>query len=317
MGVPQGSVLGPVLFSLYTSPIAHIAASHSVSQHQYADDTQLFISLSSATTIHDSVKNLEACLHSLYSWFCHNGLSLNANKSDLAIFGTSRRRQSYATLSSVDLAGTSVKLSDSINLLGVTFDDNLSFDSHVAAVCKSSWFHLRALKHIRHSIDIDTARSIGHALVSSRLDYANAILHGTSSKNILRLQRVQNSLARVVLGRHSPAVSSYSLLRELHWLPVKSRITFKLATLAYKCRYNTAPQYLSELVTEYKPSRTLRSANDGLLALPRVKTQFGARGFRCAAPRVWNSLNTEVRMTQSFISFRQKLKTDLFAIAFN
>jgi hypothetical protein len=230
-----------------TSPIAKIAASHDVRQHQYADDTQLFISLNPAS-IHDSVQRLEICLSSLYAWFCYNGMALNADKSDVVLLGTSKRRQSYANLSSINVAGTTINLNSTTKLLGVTLDENISLNSHVSAVCKASWFHLRALKHIRNSITTDTAKSIGHALVSSRLDYANSVLHGSSNKNFQKLQRVQNALARIVCSKCAYPVHSSNLLKELHWLPIKQRVSFKLATLAFKCRTNLAPLYLSELL---------------------------------------------------------------------
>ena len=182
-------------------------------------------------------------------------------------------------------------------------------------MCKSSWFHLRALKHIRRSITDETSKSIGHALVSSRLDYANAVHYGTYDKNIKRLQRVQNSLARVVCDTPKLAISSSSRLKELHWLPIKYRITFKLATLAFKCRSNLAPEYLAELVQDYHPSRTLRSSSSNLLIMPHVRTQFGSRGFRVAIPETWNALSDSIRNAQTFPSFKQKLKTHLFDLA--
>jgi hypothetical protein len=306
------------LFSLYTSPISQIAASHEVTQHQYADDTQLFISLHS-NDIQDSVKRLEECLLSLYSWFCHNGLSLNADKSEVILLGTSRRKQSYANFSSINITDSTINLSKSIKLLGVTLDNSLSLDTHVAAVCKSSWYHLRALKHIRNAINKDTAKSIGHALVSSRLDYANAVLYGTSNKNFQKLQRVQNSLAKIVCSRskHAPLLHSSDFLQELHWLPIKQRVTFKLAVLAYKCRHNLAPQYLSELLSDYQPSRSLRSSGHCLLNVPRVKTQFGARGFRVAIPITWNALTDNIRQAPSFAIFKQHLKSHLYNSAYS
>lgn len=219
----------------------------------------------------------------------------------------------------MNTAGSTVNLSDDLKLLGATLDDDLSLNSHVAAICKSSWFHLRALKHIRSSISEETAKSIGHALVSSRLDYANAVLHGTSAKNFNKLQRIQNSLAKVVCGkRASPKQYHISdLLQKLHWLPVQQRVTFKLATLAFKCRNQSAPSYLTELLSDYRPSRALRSSDCNLLTVPRVKTQFGSRGFRVAASVTWNSLSDNIRQAPSLAIFKQELRTHLYNTAFN
>ena len=147
-GVPQGSVLGPVLFSIYISPIAHIASQFNVSQQQYADDTQLMLFLS-PSDLDGSLLNLQQCLSSLKSWFFHNGLALNSDKIDAICLGTTHHRQSLSDLASIQVADASVTLSDHIKLLGVTLDNRLSFDKLVSNVCSISYFLIRALLHIR------------------------------------------------------------------------------------------------------------------------------------------------------------------------
>ena len=121
---------------------------------------------------------------------------------------------------------------DKIKLLGVTIDSTLNFSKHVSLICQSCQYHIRALRHIRPILDAQTARLVGHALVSSRLDYANSILHGSPKSQIAKLQSQQNALTRVLMRRN--VGSARPLLHELHWLPVASRIEFEIATLTYK-----------------------------------------------------------------------------------
>ena len=130
-GVPQGSVLGPILLSLYTSPINSVVSQHSVHQQQYADDTQLFISIT-PTNYPANIHKLQSCFSALQGWFLHNGLALNPDKTEAICFGTLGRRKSLAHLTSLQLSGVSVQLSDHIKLLGVTLDNALNFDSHVS-----------------------------------------------------------------------------------------------------------------------------------------------------------------------------------------
>jgi hypothetical protein len=310
-GVPQGSVLGPILFNIYVSPIASIASSHSVHQQQYADDVQLFLFLSPAS-LSNSLFNLQRCVSSLHSWFLHNGLVLNPTKTEAICFGTGPRLHSFCDLTSIEAAGTSVPLANHVKLLGVTFDSHLNFDKHISNVCSSSYFHIRALRHIRPYLDFKTSNTIACSIVGSRLDYCNSILTGISSRNIHRLQRVQNSLARVVTRS---TTNSTSALNSLHWLQIKQRIDYKLATLVYRSLHNACPQYLSALLHSYTPSRQLRSASLNLLSQPRINISLASRGFRHAGPSLWNSLPPNLRSIDSYTSFKSNLKTHLFSSA--
>ena len=105
--------------------------------------------------------------------------------------------QILSHISNINVSGLIVPLSDHIKLLGVTIDSNLNFRKHANLVFKSCFFHIKSIRHIRHALDADTARIIGHALISSRLDYANSVLYGSPKYSIKTIQRVQNTLARV------------------------------------------------------------------------------------------------------------------------
>jgi len=125
VGVPQGSVLGPLLFSIYTSPIFTTAQSQHVSQQQYADDMQLYLALSPANH-GQSISAFQSCLNSLHIWFCENDMALNPNKSVTILFGTPQRLKFLSGLKSVNVSGTVISLSDKIKILGATLDANLT-----------------------------------------------------------------------------------------------------------------------------------------------------------------------------------------------
>ncbi len=224
-------------------------------------------------------------------------------------------RSSSSPLTDVNVAGCAVPLTDTVKLLGVTIDRHLTFDSHVQNVCRSAFYHIRALRHIRSSLSTDMAKTVASALVNSRLDYANSVLYNTSSGNLSKLQRVQNSLARVVTYTKR-AEHIHPVLHHLHWLPINYRINYKVATLAYKVRSTGSPSYLLPLVSDYVPTRNLRSSSQYLLNVPASRTQTARRAFSHSAPTVWNELPVDIRRSESFSSFRTAVRTHYFRLAF-
>ena len=202
--------------------------------------------------------------------------------------------------------------SSTVRNLGVTFDPDLSYHHHISSICSTSFHHIRHLRQIRSSIDKNSAIILANALVSSKLDYCNFLFYGLPSNSIYRLQKIQNSIARVVI----PSAKRYDhitpTLRTLHWLPVEKRITYKIANLTFKTLQTHLPSYLSDLLMPYKLSRCLRSANQHLLVVPNIKTAAGRRSFAYAAPTIWNSLPFHIRSSSSLASFHSALKTYIF-----
>ncbi|KAI5628136.1 hypothetical protein C0J50_12795, partial [Silurus asotus] len=148
-----------------------------------------------------------------------------------------------------------------------------------------------------------------HALVTSLIDYCNALLTGIPSKLMNKLQTVQNSAARV-LSRTPYTAHISPVLQQLHWLPVKYRVEFKILLLTYKALHNLAPQYLTQLLHVYTPSRALRSSSSISLVAPWIRlTTMGARSFSYAAPRLWNSLPLDVRNSECLLTFKKRHKT--------
>ena len=146
----------------------------------------------------NATNTIEQCTNSLYNWLSQNGLALNPCKSEAIQFRTAQTRSDdCATV--VNVAGENIVMSPSIKSLGVVLDSQLSFDNNVAAVMKACYFHMCALRHIRSSLPDEVAKMVACSITSSRLDYCNSLLVGMSENNFAKLQRLQNSLARVVI----------------------------------------------------------------------------------------------------------------------
>ena len=199
------------------------------------------------------------------------------------------------------------------------FDENMSMISHISSVCKKGFYQIYRLKQIRKYFNKETTERLVHSFITFITYWLrNSLLFGLPETTIHKLQRLQNAAARLILQRDRYA-SVTNMFKQLHWLPVKMRIKFKMALLVFKCLNGVGPSYLSELLVKKPITRNLRSsADDNLLLIPRVRTEsFGKRSFKYAAPSVWNSLPQQIRNSQSTDIFKKRLKTHFYFVAFS
>ena len=202
--------------------------------------------------------------------------------------------------------------------IGVIFDSSMTMARHINAIVKSGYYHLRNIAKIRNVLTIDTTKILIHAFVVSKIDSYNSLIFGLPKHLIDKLQHLLNAAARLIMVANKYD-SITPILKELHWLPVEQRIIFKINLITFKCLKNLAPSYLKELLTPYRPNRTLRSSSDKLrlVTVPYNLKTYGYRSYSVHAPILWNSLPLHVRSADSINSFKSKLKTYLFKSAYN
>ena len=281
-----------------------------VSVQCYTDDTQLYVSFYPDAES-ETLEKLEQCIENLRGWMNRNRLKLNDSKTEFIIFGTKSKLRSVKT-TSVRVGEEHITAVKNVRNIGAYFDCELKMDTQVNNMCKRAWLHLYNIGKIRSYLTLDQAKTLVHAYVTSKLDANNSLLAGITVEHKRQLERVQNAAAKVVTKRKK-FDSVTPLLYDLHWLPIKDRIKFKILLLTYKSLNEKGPVYLKELFMIKSSPHQTRLSNALTLDYPLTKlASYGDRAFSIAAAKKWNKLPQTIRASTSVNSFKNQLKTYLF-----
>lgn len=176
-GVPQGSILDPLLFTLYLAPLQDVILTHDLNCMFYAVDSQIYIAIKDPDHSVDSVAIFQACVNNVFAWHTQNMLKNNPGKTDILHF-TSRFKKQPSSLETLTLANSTIGIKAKAKNLGIVMDKTLSFNDHINEICKKASLAIRSIGHIRRCLPYDGLKMLVNSLVISRLDYCNSVLYG-------------------------------------------------------------------------------------------------------------------------------------------
>ena len=299
-GVPQGSILGPLIFNIYVSDLQGKVQCRC---HQYADDTTL-LQHSKPQELDKCAEEMNQTIESLNEYSTNSNLALNSTKTKWMMLST----RQMSTVHSLEEHSANIicreepleRLS-STRLLGVQLDQNLSWREHTTNLLSSCYATLSVLRKLKNFAPFHIRKRLVETLVLSKLDYCNVVFSAMPDYQLKRLQRVQNMCAGYVLSRYATVAD----LKELRWLPIKERLEYSIAKLAHKSIYSEDfPIKLKQHVVQPYSLRL----NAPKLELAS-KLEIGT--FQDQAAQVFNKLPAELRNCSNFAQFSSKFKIHL------
>ena len=324
-GVPQGSLLGPILFILYIKHLQRIAKKYGLSIQLYADDSQLYISFhpSRPSELHGITDKINKCLAEIKSWMVKNFMKLNETKTELLIMGKPLVLQKFdlkvtIQFGSTDIAPTECK-GDSWKSLGVKLDGALSMERQINSVKQKCSWTMTNIRNIGRYLDEEVKLMLVKQLVISKLDYCNALYMNLPKKRLKKLKSILNGCVRLIYNVHDRKEDLLPYYKKAHILPIEERIFFKACLLSYKVMYNMSPDYLQQLVEIDLPTadstrtRSKPAGDNLLMKLPKMsRIKATNRRFSNYAPEAWNSLPLRLRGIADISAFKRMLKNYLF-----
>ena len=306
-GVPQGSVLGPVLFNLYIRSIYRFVQKFGFNIFGYADDHQILKSFRSEGQVKVLTHELIRCFTQVKYWMNHFFLQLNESKTQIIVCGSNKVLNEIQIQGIHLAAGTTVRFVNCVKNLGVQMDNHITFREQVVHLKQKCFSTLRNICKIRFLLTRSQLRTIVNSLVVSCLDYCNGIYFGISGQLLNQLQLIQNAAAKAVTNKYKYDHVGEDL-EKLHWLNVKKRITFKIALLAYKSVNGLAPDYLKDMFRYAHHGHTLK------LIVPQFISASSRRSFSYIGPKIFNNLPTSLTSSDTVDIFKRNLKTYLFQL---
>lgn len=299
-GVPQGSILGPLLFNIFMNDFLFFDFNSKI--YNYADDNTFSCAEFDTAILK---KKLESDCHEAMNWFELNSMKANANKFQLMFLSRCDKNMN----DSIRIGQTTITSSQSINILGIELDNKLSFNIHTDEICSQAGKQINALKRIKQHLDRQCKMTIYNSYINSVFNYGAAVWRFTSNAHLDKLERTNKRALRFVTNKGH--LTYEEMCKQEGQLTIRKKCIKSLATTIYKIRNGSAPRYLQDLIRIQNSPYDMRDHDKCIL--PEYKTiRFGKRSLRYFGAKLWNSIPKEIKRSPSLNTFKSAISKWLF-----
>ena len=305
LGLPQGTVLGPIFYLLYTNDLPNYLSKGQLIS--YADDTNLIASGNDETEV---LHNLNISLTEATKWFKSNRLIINASKSCTMLVGSKYRIDNLQNTPILNINNVPLPMVSEAKFLGVIIDNTLCWKAHVSYLCSKINPKIGLLHGLRHYLDESTLNTLYATLIQPHFDYCLTVWGKCPKKYLLMLQKLQNRASRAFTGNFSHDTSPKTLIKNLNWMSIETRYIYFLGILIFKCLNNMAPPYLSSLFDFYDKRRfyQTRAVTNNDLIVPCAYLSIYKSSVAFNGPTLWNSLPSHIKEADSLYNFKNSYK---------
>ena len=294
-GVPQGSILGPLLFNIFINDFLHVKFSSKV--YNYADDNTLVSEDHNVTTLKEKLRN--DCITAM-EWFKQNNMKANAAKFQLMYLN----KNSESNYSGIKVHATEILATNSISILGVELDQKLKFNIHVDEICSQTGKQINALKRIKHHLEKDSKMTIYNSYINCNFNYCSVIWMFANQSTLDKLERTNKRALRFVTNKGH--ISYEEMCRQEKQLNIYRRCIKSMAIQLFKVKQGTAPSYIKELFSVQNSGYAMR--DNQKMTLPEFNTvTFGKNSFRYFGAKVWNNIPIYIKNSTSLSTFKSAI----------